>query len=164
MILKVGLFFFLCSTVFACTRAKIIDSCENNKTKISPSDFNKDSAVIFIATAFTPNGDGLNDLFRPLISGISVISFEVFRRNKVIFTADEENPKWDGTDQEDKVCKDGVYSYVVKGSNTTDGDFEITGEISIITEGSTCIPCWFEDQIDPSAGFVNATAEGCDGH
>jgi len=147
-----------------CKKAKIIDSCENNTLEISPKSYNRDSAVVFAPTAFTPNGDGLNDLFRPHIGGINISSFEVCKRNKVIFTADEENPKWDGTDQDNKACKDGVYRYVVKGNNAADGDFEISGEISIITEGDYCVPCRFEDQIDPSMGFVNATAENCDGH
>jgi hypothetical protein len=150
--------------VVSCKKAKIIDSCENNSAEISPSGYNKDSAIIFLPTAFSPNGDDLNDLFRPLISGIDVTSFKVCRRNKVIFTADDENTKWDGTDQDDKKCIDGVYTYVIKGNNTTDGNFEIIGEISLISEGDLCIPCWFEDQIDPTAGFINPTGESCDGH
>lgn len=148
--------------LFGCKKAKIIDSCENNTIEISPSGYNRDSAMIFAPTAFTPNGDGLNDMFSPLVSGIAISSFEVFRKEKLIFTAHDNNLKWNGTDTDGNTCKDGVYRYVSKGKNATNGNFEIKGEISIITEQDFCVPCWFEDQIDPSRGFIYPTAEKCD--
>ena len=148
----------------SCKKDKIADSCENNTIQISPSNFNQDSALIFIPSAFTPNGDGLNDLFRPIVNGISMTSFKVCKRNNVIFTADEQNPSWDGTDEDGDACKDGVYRYEIKGNNATDGDFEITGEVSILlSEKYLCSPCRFEDQIDPSSGFVFPTLEVCEG-
>lgn len=151
--------------LIGCKKAKITNSCESNTVEVSPSDFNGDSAVFFIPTAFTPNGDGLNDLFRPIIGGIDISSFEVCKRNKVLFMADDENPSWDGTDTDGDMCKDGVYNYLIKGSNPTDGNFEITGEVSLLTEAELlCSPCRFEDQIDPAYGFLYPTAETCDGH
>ena len=149
--------------LLGCTKSKIEDSCENNSIEISPSDYNQDSALFFIPTAFTPNGDNLNDLFRPIVYGITVNSFEVCKRNKVIFKSTEESSGWDGTDEDKKACKDGVYKYIIKGNNITDGDFEIEGEVSLLTEEKfLCSPCRFEDQIDPSLGFVSPTAETCE--
>jgi gliding motility-associated-like protein len=58
-----------------------------------------DSAAIFVPSAFTPNNDGVNDLF-----GIQAISFppetgfEVYNRwGEKIFETKEPNKQWDGT-------------------------------------------------------------------
>ena len=118
-----------------------------------------------MVTAFTPNGDGLNDNFRPFIWGIEGTSFEVRKGLKQVFSSTDLNEGWDGTDKEEKACKDGVYSYIITGKNTTDGNFEITGELSLITEVKyqNC-KCKYEDMLDPTSGFTSPSQEFCDGH
>lgn len=45
-----------------------------------------DSSQIIIPNAFTPNGDGLNDVFIPLYFNISTVEFTVFNtRGKELF-------------------------------------------------------------------------------
>jgi gliding motility-associated-like protein len=61
---------------------------------------NVDSGVIeCIPLAFTPNGDGLNDLFRPLcIRHQKIVAFMVYNRwGELLFTTDEVGNGWDGT-------------------------------------------------------------------
>ncbi len=54
---------------------------------------------IYIPNAFTPNGDGSNDVLRPFAVGIK--KFDVFivynRDGQVIFRTTEQNKGWDGT-------------------------------------------------------------------
>lgn len=67
----------------------------------------KDSVVIdpkdcltgfYIPTAFTPNNDGLNDFFKPVIGGnLKRYQFNVFNRwGQVVFTTTEINKGWNG--------------------------------------------------------------------
>jgi gliding motility-associated-like protein len=55
-------------------------------------------ARIFVPTAFTPNGDGLNDLARPISVGIRKIhSFTIFNRwGEVVFTTNQDRQGWNG--------------------------------------------------------------------
>ena len=56
---------------------------------------------VAIPNAFSPNGDGKNDVFRPvLISGAELIDFSVFNRwGERVFWSDDINVGWDGTVQ-----------------------------------------------------------------
>lgn len=54
---------------------------------------------VFIPTAFTPNGDGLNDFIHPRYYGVKrLISFSVFNRwGQQVFATNNTNGIWDGT-------------------------------------------------------------------
>ena len=57
-----------------------------------------DDFQIFVPTGFTPNADGLNDVFVPICSGCARKGFEfkVFNRwGQELFTADKPNVGWD---------------------------------------------------------------------
>ncbi len=53
---------------------------------------------VFVPTAFTPNGDGINDWLRPIGAGISEIRFfRVYNRwGQLVFSGNENNRGWDG--------------------------------------------------------------------
>ncbi len=54
---------------------------------------------IIVPSAFTPNGDGRNDVSRPILLGIKKLSFfSIYNRwGQLVFTTTEENKGWDGT-------------------------------------------------------------------
>lgn len=54
---------------------------------------------IYVPTAFTPNGDGNNDLLRPVLRGIQTINyFKIFNRfGQLIFESAANKSSWDGT-------------------------------------------------------------------
>ena len=68
-----------------------------------------------IPNAFSPNGDGLNDVFR--IEGVTyqkVVVFQVFNRyGQVVFSTTNPDVGWDGRFN-GKDCEVGVYYYLVR--------------------------------------------------
>ena len=54
---------------------------------------------ILVPTAFTPNGDGLNDILRPILFGITQLHyFKIFsRRGQQLFETTQAGSGWDGT-------------------------------------------------------------------
>jgi gliding motility-associated-like protein len=58
----------------------------------------KTNPQVFVPTAFTPNGDGLNDLVRPIAVGIKNIEyFSIYNRwGQLVFTTSINGHGWDG--------------------------------------------------------------------
>ena len=59
----------------------------------------KTNPYVFVPTAFTPNGDGLNDLVMPVAVGIKQINyFSVYNRwGQLVFKTSINGKGWDGT-------------------------------------------------------------------
>lgn len=53
---------------------------------------------IYVPTVFTPSGDGINDLLRPLLFGFDHVNyFRVYNRwGKLLFQMNSDRPGWDG--------------------------------------------------------------------
>ncbi len=68
---------------------------------------------LYIPTAFTPDGDGLNETF--LIKGLGFESYEIWifsRWGEQVFYSNDINDAWDGTFK-GKQAQDGVYTYTI---------------------------------------------------
>lgn len=78
----------------------------------------KNNCSIYIPGAFTPNNDGLNDLFKPTINlTIQNYSFIVFNRyGEKVFETTEYGKGWDGT-YKGKEQPSGSYVYRIKFTN-----------------------------------------------
>jgi gliding motility-associated-like protein len=74
-----------------------------------------DSSSISLPNVFSPNDDGVNDYFKPLMTGISGLNAWVFNRDGVLMASwDKVNGTWDGHTTSGMACSDGVYFVVVK--------------------------------------------------
>ena len=74
-------------------------------------DFGQD--LIFIPNAFTPNADGLNDIFLPVSTDLQAYDLQVFDRwGQLIFATTDPAKGWDGT-LEGRLVHTGVYTYKV---------------------------------------------------
>jgi gliding motility-associated-like protein len=67
---------------------------------------------IYFPNAFSPNGDGLNDYFRPIGPALSKFTLTVFDRwGQQIFTTNDSERGWDGT-YKGVICPAGNYSFI----------------------------------------------------
>lgn len=68
----------------------------------------------YIPNAFTPNGDGNNEYFKPVISGVKKYHFQVYNRwGELLFQTHESTQGWDGT-RNGQASQVGNYVYVVE--------------------------------------------------
>ena len=78
---------------------------------------------ISLPNVFTPNGDGINDLFVPIVPiANGTFHIDIFSRwGQVVFSTSNPQILWDGTlNGEGKQCSQGVYFYVY--SFTAEGE------------------------------------------
>jgi len=67
----------------------------------------------WIPTAFSPNGDGLNDTFHPVAQNILQYRMVIFDRwGQQLYESTSLDDSWDGT-YKGKQCPSGIYSYIV---------------------------------------------------
>jgi gliding motility-associated-like protein len=93
----------------------------------------KTNPQIFVPTAFTPNGDGVNDLFRPLAVGIKTIEyFRVYNRwGQLVFSTSINGQGWDGKISGTPQATN-TYVWIVKGVDYIDKPFFKKGTITLI--------------------------------
>jgi gliding motility-associated-like protein len=93
----------------------------------------KTNPSIFVPTAFTPNSDGKNDVFRPIAVGISKFEyFRVFNRwGQLVFETKISGRGWDGKIG-GKEQGSNTYVWVVKGTDWTGKQVFEKGTVTLI--------------------------------
>ena len=77
--------------------------------------FIEPAAQIHFPNAFTPNGDGINDMFGPVDFSIRGLQFTVYDRwGKPVFQADSPDQQWNGLFADGSPAPTGVYVYTYK--------------------------------------------------
>ena len=83
----------------------------------------------FIPTAFSPNGDGLNDVFKPTLINFEEYSLVVYSRwGEKIFESHDVNKGWDAFYQGEAV-QDGAYHYFMRYKTTEDLKWQNVGGV-----------------------------------
>lgn len=91
---------------------------------------------LWFPTAFSPNGDGLNDVFVPKMApgcNFSNYKFKVYNRyGQLIFSTNQAGLGWDGT-MVNRAAEASIYYYIVEYNNRYSGENKLyKGDISLI--------------------------------
>ncbi len=89
--------------------------------------------TVFVPTAFTPNGDGLNDAVRPICVGIRrIIYFSVYNRwGQLVFTTTEDRKGWDGRIS-GVLQSSNVFVWMVKAEDYLGNKVFLKGTVALI--------------------------------
>jgi gliding motility-associated-like protein len=95
--------------------------------------------LVYVPNAFTPDEDGFNNTFYPVISGAfsdTGYEFLIFNRwGELIFESDIVGEGWDGFYHGNK-CQDGVYTWKLRVGHTYDNEIEeFVGHVSLLRGG-----------------------------
>lgn len=93
---------------------------------------------VYMPNAFTPNSDGLNEIFRPKGASIKEYRLSIFNRwgqlmydGKGGFKAGTEGNGWDGT-YKGKPCEEGVYVYKLEFLTPASKNIVKTGHVMLL--------------------------------
>lgn len=97
-------------------------------------------AQFHFPNAFTPDGDGINDLFMPVGAEITSFSLLVFDRwGRQLFTSTDDKSSWDGTVNGGDAAATGVYVYKYRVAGLHLPPMEGIGHVTLL-RGTTTAP------------------------
>lgn len=92
----------------------------------------KEQIHLLVPSAFSPNGDGVNETFYLATRNMQALSFEVFNRwGQRVFFSDELGFQWDGTHQGQRLPA-GVYVYRLESIDLDGREWSQSGTITLL--------------------------------
>lgn len=106
-------------------------NCESRSQKYEISIISCQETTFYLPNSFTPNSDGLNDVFKPRGENFSNFEIYIFNRWGEEIYHSTETTGWDGG-VNGYYVPDGVYSYVVTYKDIKKRPVHLVGCVTII--------------------------------
>jgi len=88
---------------------------------------------IIVPNVFTPNGDGVNDVFQITAGSMKVYNIKIYNRwGELIFESDSPNISWTGRSTAGVMESNGTYYYIIQATDYTDKNFNLDGFVQLI--------------------------------
>lgn len=95
-----------------------------------------EAVSFFVPNAFTPNNDGVNDIFLPVGLGIDPDNFTMYifdRWGEELAVTDDLYKGWNGyPDDSDELCPLGVYVWLIVYNDIYGNENKITGRVTLV--------------------------------
>lgn len=112
-----------------------VENTQGCRDSICKDLYIKYEVLLYVPNTFTPNNDGVNEVFLPIVEGLKTTDYKfyVFNRwGELMFSTTDQNEGWDGTYKGKKVKEDS-YVWRVEGiTKQDDADFEKFGHVNIL--------------------------------
>jgi gliding motility-associated-like protein len=90
------------------------------------------SSIASIPGSFSPNGDGIDDLF--VFQSKNIVNMEVVlfdKKGKIFYTWKGIDGRWDGKNPQGKQAKEGIYYYIITADGIDGKKYEQKGSINL---------------------------------
>lgn len=89
--------------------------------------------TIYVPNAFTPNGDGINEVFEPVITGAASYDMVIIDRwGGEVFTGEDLKRGWDGGSRGgEHFVQAGLYQYLITVTDFSGWNFQYTGTVTL---------------------------------
>jgi gliding motility-associated-like protein len=97
----------------------------------------KPEMLVFVPNAFTPDGDGLNELWGPVMRNVDESDYRLTiydRFGQIVFETRDVKQKWNGgMNGSDFYVQSGIYSWTINTKNKmTQDEIEFTGHVTVV--------------------------------
>ncbi len=115
------------SVILTSTNAKGETATDSIKLEVTGN-----SSISSVPTDFSPNGDGVLDVFVFQTKNIASMNAKIFdKKGTVVYKSESTDAKWDGKDLQGKEAKEGIYFYIINAEGVDGKKYEPKGSINL---------------------------------
>ncbi len=150
---RIVLFCLVALTFTACKKKSLTNNC----CLSDPFKQEFSGGYILVPNIFTPDGDGHNDFFEPIVTGVTSFSLKIQNtKNKVLFTGEDQ--AWDGRDNDGNLVRD-IVGWTIVVNTTKVEQYTFYGQLCVLVKGNDICPknfddCYFSNQFTTVPTFT----------